>query len=266
MNAPLETYRIYAIKYAYHNRKAADNFIGGDPHDVPMPLDYFVWAVVGESRTFVVDTGFDDEQAQKRGRVITHSVEEGLRAIGIETDKVEDIILTHMHYDHAGNRHLFPRARYHLQDREMAYCTGRCMCHGALNHPFEAKDVAEMVHKVFAGRAEFHDGDEQIAPGLSVHLVGGHTNGLQIVRVHSQRGWVVLASDASHLYANMEQHRPFPAVYNVGDMLEGYRKAYSLADSPQHVIPGHDPAVLKRFPPAGPEFKDWIVRLDLPPV
>src|SRR5690606_18086581 len=121
---------------------ARENFLGGDPHETNMPLDYFVWVVVGKQRTFVVDTGFDAAMGAKRGRQITRVPAEGLKALGIEADKVEDVIVTHMHYDHAGNHHLFPKARYHVQDLEMAYCTGRCMCHAALTHPYEADDVS----------------------------------------------------------------------------------------------------------------------------
>lgn len=265
MESPGENYRIYAVKYAHFERRSRDNFIGGDSHDVPMPLDYFVWAVVGAQRTFIVDTGFDQAMADKRGRTITNPVEHGLAKIGIRADEVEDVVITHMHYDHAGNHGLFPRARYHVQDREMAYCTGRCMCHHALSHPFEPEDVKSMVGRLFAGRVKFHDGSAELAPGLTVHWVGGHTNGLQIVRVQTARGWVVLASDASHFYANMQEERPFPVVYNVGDMIEGYETAHRLASSPDHVIPGHDPAVLARYPAHDAETEGWIVRLDLAP-
>ena len=83
-----------------------------------------------------------------------------------------------------------------------------------------------------------------------------------MVRVNTERGWVVLASDAAHLYANMEQSRPFPFVFNVGDTLEGYRRVHELADSAQHVVPGHDPPVLTRYPAANRETEGWIVRLD----
>src|SRR5258706_13794588 len=189
MSSRIENYRIFAVKYAYHDRRGRENFLGGDPHDVSMPLDYFVWAVVGESRTFIVDTGFDAEMAGKRGRTITNTVEEGLKRIGIRADTVEDVIITHMHYDHAGNRSLFPRARYHVQDREMAYCTGRCMCHGSLSHPFEADDVKSMVGRVFDGRVQFHDGASSLTPGLSVHWVGGQTNGLPVARGPTAAGW-----------------------------------------------------------------------------
>jgi len=115
---------------------------------------------------------------------------------------------------------------------------------------------------VFKGRVAFHDGDSKITSGLSLHRVGGHTDGLQVARVHTEKGWMVLASDASHLYANLEQKRPFPAVYNVGDMLEAYQRIYSLADSPQLVIPGHDPKVLDLFQSERKEHEGWIVRLD----
>lgn len=260
-----DMYEVYAIKYARHERTARENFIGGDPHDGPMPLDYYVWAIVGDDRVFVVDTGFDREAATRRGRQLLRLPSEGLKAIGLEPGTIEDVIITHMHYDHAGNHDLFPNARYHLQDREMIYCTGRCMCHEALRGAFEAEDVTAMVRRVFAGRVAFHDGEAELAPGVSVHRIGGHTDGMQAVRVRTRRGWVVLASDASHLYANMEEGRPFPIVYNVGDMLEGYRKLRELAESPEHVIPGHDPEVLRRYPSPNGAMQGWIARLDAEP-
>jgi glyoxylase-like metal-dependent hydrolase (beta-lactamase superfamily II) len=260
-----DSYEIYAIKYAHHERRASENFIGGDPHDVPMPLDYFVWAIVGEDRTFAVDTGFDLEMGQKRERTMLQTPAEGLKAIGLDPARIEDVIVTHMHYDHAGNHDLFPNATFHIQDREMAYCTGRCMCHQELRMAFEPEDVAAMVRRLFEGRLQFHDGSSELAPGLSVHHVGGHTSGLQVVRVHTSRGWVVLASDATHLYANLEQARPYPIVYNVGDMLEGFETVKRLAESPAHIVPGHDPLVMARYPAPNEALEGWVVRLDAPP-
>lgn len=262
-----DEYEVLAVKYGRHERLARENFIGGDPHDAsPMPLDYFVWAVRGAAGTFVVDTGFDAAVAQRRGRVLLRSPAEGLRAVGIEPDEVRDVVLTHMHYDHAGNHAMFPRAVYHIQDREMAYCTGRCMCHGFQRAPFDVGDVTAMVGRVFEGRARFHDGSAELAPGLSVHLVGGHSMGLQVVRVRTRRGWVVLASDASHFYANMEQGRPFPIAASVTDTLEGYETLRRLASSPAHVVPGHDPLVLERYPAASAGLEGVAARLDVEPV
>lgn len=260
-------YKVYAIKYAQLSRLTCENFIDGDPHDTSlMPLNYYVWAIVGEDRTIVVDTGFGKTVGAKRGRTITQPVEAGLAAIGVDPGKVADVVITHLHYDHAGNDELFPAARYHLQDDEMRYATGRCMCHHEINKAFEADDVARMVHRVFAGRVQFHDGDESLAPGISLHRIGGHTMGLQAVRVNTARGAVVLASDASHFYAHMDSGRAFPIVYNVGELLDGYRRLRTLASSDRHVVPGHDPLVIDRFPAASDATKDWIARLDVEPV
>jgi glyoxylase-like metal-dependent hydrolase (beta-lactamase superfamily II) len=260
-----DVHEVYAVRYAHHDRQSRENFIGGDPHDILQPLAYFVWAIIGPHGRFVVDTGFDASMAGKRGRTMLKPIDEGLRAIGIEADRVEDIIVTHLHYDHTGNHDMFPRARYHLQDGEIAYATGRYMCHGHVRIPFEVDDVVAMVRKVFAGRVVFHDGTEQLAPGITVHKIGGHSKGLQCVRVKTRRGPVVLASDASHLYAHIHEGRVFPITYCVGDVLEGYRTIKTLAESTSHIIPGHDPQVAELYPAARPGLQKWVVRLDADP-
>lgn len=258
-------YEITAIRYGHLDRTASHNFIGGDPHDAPMPLDYYVWLVRGAEGLWLLDTGYDAVTGAARGRQLVRPVEAGLRAVGVEPGDVREIIVSHMHYDHVGNHDLFPKARYHVQDDEMAFCTGRSMCHAVMRAPFEARDVQSMVGKLFAGRVKFHDGTATLAPGLTLHKVGGHTRGLQVVRVQTARGFVVLASDAAHFYANWQERRPFPIVDNVAAYLEAYDIIESLATSPQHVIPGHDPLVLLRYPKAVSGIDD-IVRVDLPPI
>ena len=185
-------YEICAVRYAHLERTASHNFIGGDEHDGPMPLDYYVWTIRGPRVLFVLDTGFDAATGAARGRQLVQPVAAGLAAVGVDPAQVTDVIISHMHYDHAGNHELFPRARYHLQTEEMAFCTGRAMCHAVMRAPYEACDVQAMVGKLFAGRVVYHDGVAELAPGITLHRVGGHTRGLQVVRVHTQRGWVVL--------------------------------------------------------------------------
>jgi glyoxylase-like metal-dependent hydrolase (beta-lactamase superfamily II) len=139
------------------------------------------------------------------------------------------------------------------------------MCHEGTRFPFEAEHVATMVHRIFEGRVEFHNGASELAPGVTLHRVGGHSLGLQVVRVRTRRGWVVIASDATHFYANMEQGRPYPVVFNVGEMLEGFKTIQRLAETPQHVIPGHDPLVLARYPAAKRGLAGIAVRVDADP-
>ncbi len=262
----MDTYEVFAIRYASLSaRKASENFIGGDPHESASDLDYFVWLARSKARAFVIDTGFDAKVGARRGRRMLHAPERGLKLLGVDARKVKDVIITHLHYDHVGNFGLFPAASFHLQDEEMAYATGRHMAQGFFSYAYEADEVAAMVREVYKGRVRFHDGDEELAAGLSLHRIGGHTKGLQVVRVHTRIGWIVLASDAAHLYANMNETRPFPIVFDVGAMVEGYRRLRQLADSPDLIVPGHDPLVMRRYAPPRAALKGIAVRLDRRP-
>ena len=260
-------WEVYAARYGTQTRTAGMNLIGTpDPHDLPMPLDFYVWLLRAGDREIVVDTGFRGEGELTRGRRILRPIGDAMTALGCEPAQVRDVVITHLHYDHAGNLDLFPAARFHLQEREMAFATGRHMCVACIRHAFEVEDVVAMVRALYADRVVFHDGDGQIAPGVSVHHVGGHTAGLQVVRVMTARGPVVLASDASHFYANMDRGLPFPIVFNLGEMAAGWAQAHALADGDaSRVVPGHDPLVRTRYPPV-PGSAGETVALHLSPV
>jgi len=266
-NTPGQPFEVYAIRYAYHDgRRAADNYIGPvDFHDADSNLDYFVWLIRNDTETWLVDTGFGQEAATQRGRTLLMRPSQGLALLNVDAASIRNVIITHMHYDHAGTLDDFPAATFHVQCAESAYATGRCMCHPTLRHPYYVEDIVTFVRKLYNDRIVFHQGQANLAPGLSLHLVGGHTDGLQVVRVWTQRGWVVLASDATHLYGNIDKGIPFPAVYNIGDMLEGHSIARNLADSPAHIVPGHDPLVMHRYPAPSPALRGKIVRLDVAP-
>jgi len=260
-----DIYDLYAVKYATHQRKAAANFVNPvDPHEA-WPIDYFVWAAVSSRRTFVIDCGFKAETAKKRGRTFLRCPTEALALIGVDAKTVKDVIVTHFHYDHIGNFDLFPAATFHLQDREMAFATGRHMLEPKHGNSMNVDDVVGMVRHVYGHRVRFHDGDHELAPGISLHHIGGHTDGLQSVRVMTQRGSVVVASDAAHLYANMETRNPFPVIFELDTVLAGYDRLKELADSPDHVVPGHDPLVLKYYPAVSPKLDGIAVRLDQAP-
>jgi glyoxylase-like metal-dependent hydrolase (beta-lactamase superfamily II) len=261
-----ETYEVYAIKYAERQARRHEHFVGGDPHDAPMPMDYFVWLVRNAARSFVVDTGFTREVGEARKRTFLRSPAEGLALLGADAREVKDVIITHMHYDHVGTFPDFPKAQFHLQDEEMNYATGRHMRHTRFRHSMEIENVVGMVRLVYGDRVTFHRGDEDLAPGVSLHHVGGHTPGLQFVRVMTKRGWLVLASDATHYYEHIETDRCFTSVFHIGDTLEGYAKLRRLAASNNHIIPGHDPLVMQRYPAVSKALAGIAVRLDVEPV
>ena len=258
-------YRIFAIRYGHLDRTSDQNFLGGDDHITPMPLDYFVWVVRDEERTIVIDTGFDAATARSRGRTLTRPVSEGLAAVGVDAGQVRDVVITHLHYDHAGNLAHFPGARFHLQEREMSFATGRYMAQPFFAHAYDVECVLSMVRLVYGAQVQFHDGDGEIVPGISVHHIGGHTPGLQVVRVHTRIGWVVLASDAAHYLVNMTTARPFPIVADVMQMSAGWERMRVLASRPEYIVPGHDPLVMERYCEPEASLRGVAVRLDAEP-
>ena len=258
-------YEIYALRYARMSPRTPHmNYLVPDPHETSAAdLDYFVWLIRGAGRDILVDTGFNAEEATLRSRKLTLNPVDVLSAFGVRAEDIKDVVVTHLHYDHAGNLDRFPAARFHLQDREMSYATGRCMCFGVLRHPFSVEHVTLMVRHVYGERVTFHSGDGEVAPGVTVHRVGGHSDGLQVVRVETARGPVVLASDAAHYYGNLHRRSPFPIVYNIGDMCQGWETVERLAGHPDRIIPGHDPLVAELYPRA--HDKADAFALHLPP-
>ncbi|MEZ5789514.1 MAG: N-acyl homoserine lactonase family protein [Nitratireductor sp.] len=259
-----DKYEVYAIRYAERsNRIRADSFIFTDDHTSSHPMDYFIWLIRNDERTILVDTGYDAKEAAQRDRPILIEPSAALADIGVAPDSIDSIIVTHLHYDHAGGLAQFPQARLHLQEAEMVYATGPCMCHGTLKMPFTADHVCETVKRVYAGKVTFHDGTAEIAPGISVHKTGGHSRGLQCVRIETAKGPVVLASDASHYYENYQRKVPFPLVVDVEDMLKGFDTLEILAGPNGRIIPGHDPLVRETYPRAFNGSKADVRRLDI---
>jgi len=245
-----EIYELYALRYAHLDTSRAHTFLGGVAQDAPLKMDYYIWLARSANHTVLIDTGFSEVTAQRRGRQWERCPMESLNLLGVDSATVRDLVVTHLHYDHAGNLAKLPAATLYLQKREMAFATSRCMSveHISLGGIFEAEDVCAVVRSNFEGRVRFLEGDHEIVPGIQAHLVGGHTPGMQMVSVNTARGCVVLMSDAAHLYENIEKQLPFYITHDVADMVAGWRKALILAGCSSRVVPGHDPLVAELYP------------------
>jgi glyoxylase-like metal-dependent hydrolase (beta-lactamase superfamily II) len=191
--------------------------------------------------------------------MLRHPVE-GLACMGVPAELVEDVVITHLHYDHAGNVEAFPKAKFWLQEKEMQFTTGKYMCRDFFRLAYERDDVVAMVNALFDNRLHIVDGDVELEPGVTLHHVGGHTAGLQMVRVDTEGGPVVLASDLFHYYVNLELAQPFPIVYRPAEMMDSFERAKSFVKDGGWLVPGHDPLVMKRFQPE-PTDPEFTVRL-----
>lgn len=246
-----DEYHIYALCYAKSStRRVGDafGFYGRDFHDGPMPIDYNIWIAQNRSRRFLIDLGFSVESARARGRVLVHDPVEALARIGIDPATVTDIVISHMHVDHAGNIEKFPSATVHLQETEVGYVTGRCMHEDALRYPYELEDVLNLMRKNWGKQLAFHDGDEGLFPGVDLYLLPGHAPGLMGTLIKTPRGQVLMASDGSHYFPNIYNFAPHRITTSAPDTLASYRRMVSLVWGPEFFIPGHDPKVRDIYP------------------
>jgi glyoxylase-like metal-dependent hydrolase (beta-lactamase superfamily II) len=243
-----DIYQVWALNFARLDRTVHENFMVPDLHNGPMPLDYNFWILRNSARTVLVDTGFGPRAAAERRRILLHDPIEALGTLGIDIDAIDDVIITHLHYDHAGNMDRIPAAKFHVQDSEVAIATGRCMCEKFLRFPYDVEDIVTLVRHTFAERVCFHAGDDACLPGISLHHLPGHTAGIQSVLVQTARGPVLLASDVSHFYANFMRKSPFSLIVDVPDSLQSYDRLFELAPGYEHIIPGHDPLVRELYP------------------
>ncbi|MEM9032736.1 MAG: N-acyl homoserine lactonase family protein [Pseudomonadota bacterium] len=250
---------VYAVKYAERNaRTRADSFLSDDHPTLPHGMDYFVWLLDNGSSQILVDTGYEASEGARRDRPILRDPARAIEAVGASAESMDTVIISHLHYDHAGGLNRYPKAMFHLQAAEMAFATGPMMCDCTAREPYTAEHVCDMVQHVFSGRVAFHNGDAEVVPGVTVHRIGGHSMGLQAVKVETEGGPICLASDAAHYYENFQARKMFPIVVDKAAMDAGFDRIVELADgAEERVIPGHDPLVTERFEAYGHSGFVW---------
>jgi glyoxylase-like metal-dependent hydrolase (beta-lactamase superfamily II) len=239
-------YEVYALKYGERDTTACQFFYREASHE-PITLHYFVWLILGGPYPVLVDTGFREDDAQKRHIRNFVSPAAVVERAGVKADAIPLSLITHLHYDHWAGHSLFPKAEFWIQKDEVAFWTGPYARYDAFSGSQNVGAVTNLVPLNYAGRIRIIDGDREVLPGLRVHRVGGHTAGLQIVSVQTARGTVVLTSDASHFYRNVETRQPVQIITSLPEMLAGFETIRALAGSPRLIVAGHDPEVATRF-------------------
>ncbi|GAA0896198.1 N-acyl homoserine lactonase family protein [Pseudonocardia zijingensis] len=264
---PAQPWEVYAIRFSRLHRRRRDALLLCPPAtaDDPIDMDYSMWVARSGQETIVIDTGYSPELGERLGRTFLCDPVEVVRDLGVEPGSVEDVVLTHFHYDHAGNLDAFPAATIHVHEAELpaaAWHVGE----PALAFAYATEHVAAAQAAAAEGRLHLLTGSTTLRPGIELHQMGGHTPGSMAVQIWTARGWLLLAGDASHIAANARERRPYPLFSDLRRTFEDYDALNRLAPDPDLLVPGHEASVIDRYPPARPDLAGRVARLDLPPV
>ena len=225
-----------------------------DPADQRNRIDMAARALllVGNGRVILVDTGNGDKLPEKLREI--YKIETGgstlrssLEVLGIRPADVTDVILTHLHFDHAGGATVrqgdrlapaFPNARHYVQREHWE----------AALSPTE-RDQASFFRDDFLplheqGVLHFTDGDGEILPGISVEVFYGHTTALQCPVISDGKDTLIYCADLVPLSAHVQL--PWIMAYDLRPLmtLEEKRKILARAAAERWVLFfEHDPRV-----------------------
>lgn len=253
------TYEVFAIRYATVRDFPVRYLVAGADTTRKTDIAMMFWLLKGPGgRNVLVDAGFyhqkflDDWKPAEFVRP-----DEAVRRFGLAPDKITDVIISHIHWDHAGGADLFPKARVWLQREEYEYYVGAAG--EPLHEAIDSLDSA-MLHALHgAGRVQLAPGDSaEILPGITVYTGGKHTFASQYVGVHTAKGTIVVASDNLYLYENLDQHVAIAQTLDAASNLAAQDRMKRLAASPRLIVPGHDPEVFARFR----AVKPGVVRIE----
>jgi glyoxylase-like metal-dependent hydrolase (beta-lactamase superfamily II) len=242
------TYEVEAIRFATIPAFRVSGLIKGADTTRRVDIAMSVWLLRGGGRTVLVDAGFHRQRYIDRWKPAQYiSPAEAVRQAGVSPDSVTDIIISHIHWDHADGIDLFPAANVWIQAEEYHYYvtpgTG-----APKDRAIEAEVSAMLFDLEKRGKLKLVDGDaKEILPGVTVYTGGRHTYASQYVGVQTGAGTVVIASDNLYLYENLDKRAAIAQTFDAESNLRAQDRMKTIASDVRLIVPGHDPAVFDRF-------------------
>ena len=212
--------------------------------------NWYLWCIRGDDRTVVVDTGADPAMTLERKRsALFENPADVIGRLGVDAATVEHVVLTHLHWDHAGGVALFPRATFYLQEAEYRFWTADPI---ASRPPFanltDPASLEYLANLEGTDRLVLLDGDAPILPGIECVLASGHTPGLQGVAVETARGTAILGSDCAHVFRNVRHDWPSAFSMDLAGCLRSFDKLRAMVADPELIFPGHDVLMHDSYP------------------
>lgn len=251
MTTPTSTWEVLILQHGARETVRSDvymnhAFYGED--DGPFRLGYYLWVLRRGDEVIHVDTGYSAEGAAKRGRTVLVDPIVALRDLGIDPAAGNPLVVTHAHYDHIGNVAAFSASPIHVSGRELDFWTSDLGTRTLFSHFGDQDEVAELVRARDEGRLREVEGTVEIASGVELVELGGHTPGQLVVRVQTATGPVILAADAAHFHEELERDMLFQSM---ADLPASYRALDWLRSEGEHatIVTGHDASELDRHAP-----------------
>lgn len=246
-------YEIYAIKYATLKSFPLGGLVEGEDRNHKIDIGMYVFLVKGGGRNILFDCGFYRPRFMKQWHPADYEIPSAaVERAGVKAADITDVVISHIHWDHADGFDLFPNAKVWIQKEELTYYAGEAF-NGKKRSAADPDDIVGIVKMNTEGRVGLVNGDAQeFLPGITAYIGGKHTYQSQFIGVHTAAGTVVLASDNVYMYLNLEKHAPIAQSLDKESNLRAQDRMKELAANPKLIVPGHDMAVMKNFPEVAP--------------
>lgn len=240
---------IYALRYAGPLKKCGAHFLWQKDWEKTGMGNFYFWCIKNKEHTIIVDTGVTPYLAKKRNLPNYVKPTTLLSSLDIKAEEIQHVIITHLHWDHAGGVSLFPHATYYLHHQEYNFwIKDEVALTPAFQWLYDSDSIQYLKNREKEGKLILIEKEQEILPGVELIFAPGHSPALMAVAVNTKKGTAVLGSDAGYVFKNYQENWPSDVTFNMADEIKSIQKLREKASSPELLFPGHDPNLAECYP------------------